>query len=226
MADSAADAFNLTAREYDRARRKLVPCFDDFYRAAIDLIPFGRDRAIRVLDLGCGTGLLAGFVAEAFRSARLTLVDLAPEMLTMARERMAPADRRVRFVVSDYAREPIAGTFDAIVSALSIHHLSHPDKRALFERVYAALEPGGVFVNAEQVMGPTAEAERRNRAQWIRQVRERGVGGTDLAAALERMKHDKPISLDTQMEWLEAAGFRDVDCVYKNGMFAVYGGFR
>ena len=121
MADSAASAFNLTAREYDRARRQLVPCFDDFYRAAVELIPFACDRAIRVLDLGCGTGLLAGFVAEAFPCSELTLVDLAPEMLTLARERMAPVGGRVRFIVSDYSREPIEGVFDAIVSALSIH---------------------------------------------------------------------------------------------------------
>jgi tRNA (cmo5U34)-methyltransferase len=226
MDDSAASAFNLTAREYDRARRQLVPCFDDFYRAAVELIPFSCDRAIRVLDLGCGTGLLAGFVAEAFPCSELTLVDLAPEMLRLARERMAPVGGRVRFIVSDYSREPIEGVFDAIVSALSIHHLSHPDKRVLFARIHAALASGGVFVNAEQVIGPTAETERRNRAQWMREVRERGVGDADLAAAIERMEHDIPAPLDAQMKWLEAAGFRDVDCVYKSGMFAVYGGFR
>ncbi|HJU29411.1 MAG TPA: hypothetical protein VJ718_09580, partial [Candidatus Binataceae bacterium] len=67
---------------------------------------------------------------------------------------------------------------------------------------------------------------RRNRAQWMRDVRERGVGDADLAAAIERMEHDIPAPLDAQMKWLEAAGFRDVDCVYKSGMFAVYGGFR
>lgn len=226
MADSAGSAFNLTAREYDRARRQLVPCFDDFYRAAVNLIPFARDRAIRVLDLGAGTGLLAGFAAEAFPSAELTLVDIAPEMLERARERLAPISGRVRFVVSDYSREPLAGTFDAVVSALSIHHLSHADKRALFERIFAAMAPGGVFVNAEQVLGPSEGAERRNRAQWLREVRERGAGDADLAAALERMKHDIPAPLHAQMEWLEAAGFRDADCVYKSGMFAVYGGFK
>jgi tRNA (cmo5U34)-methyltransferase len=226
MADSAATAFNLTAREYDRARRQLVPCFDSFYRAAVELLPFARDRVIKVLDLGSGTGLLAGFVAEAFPFAELTLVDLAPEMLALARERMAPVAGRVRFIVSDYSCQPIMGVFDAIVSALSIHHLSHSDKRALFGKAYAALAPGGVFVNAEQVMGATAEAERRNRARWICEVRERGVAEADLAAALERMKHDIPAPLDIQLEWLQAAGFRDVDCVYKSGMFAVYGGFK
>ena len=72
------DAFGLTAREYDRARRQLVPCFDDFYRTAVELLPFPRQQAITVLDLGAGTGLLAGFIANAFPAARLTLLDIAP----------------------------------------------------------------------------------------------------------------------------------------------------
>jgi len=226
MADSVKSAFDLTANAYDRARRQLVPCFDDFYRAAIDLIPFDRDAPIAVLDLGAGTGLLAAFIAGVFPAARITLVDVAPEMLARARDRFATSADRVRFIVSDYSRAPMDGRYDVVVSALSIHHLADGDKRALFARIHAALNEGGIFVNAEQVMGPTPAGERRNRAIWLRQVRERGVSDDDLAAALERMRHDRMTPLDVQLRWLSEAGFRDVDCAYKSWMFAVYCGSK
>jgi tRNA (cmo5U34)-methyltransferase len=226
MARTAGEAFDLTARDYDRARRQLVPCFDDFYRGAIEMIALPSDAAVEVLDLGAGTGLMSALVASAFPAARLTLVDAAPEMLSRASERLSSLRGRIRMVVADYAREPIEGRYDAVVSALSIHHLPDEAKRTLFERVYKAISPGGVFVNAEQVRGPTLEAERRNRDKWLREVRERGVTSTDLEAALERMKHDLPATLEDQLDWLGKAGFRDADCVYKNGMFAVFGGYK
>ncbi|MGH7932066.1 MAG: class I SAM-dependent methyltransferase [Candidatus Binataceae bacterium] len=226
MAYSVKAAFDLTANAYDRARRQLVPSFDDFYRTAIDLLPFATADAIEVLDLGAGTGLLAAFIAAAFPNARLALVDVASEMLARARERFAGYPARARFIVSDYARDPFDGSYDAIVSALSIHHLADDDKRALFGRIHSALKPGGVFVNAEQVMGPSPAVHRRDRERWLRDAREAGVTQADLAAAIERMKLDRPATLGAQLEWLTAAGFRNVDCAYKNGMFAVYSGAK
>lgn len=226
MGDSVKSAFDLTASAYDRARRQLVPCFDDFYRAVIDLLPFDRAAPLDVLDLGAGTGLLAALIAGVFPAARITLVNVAPEMLARARDRFVANADRVRFAVSDYSQAPIGGRYDAVVSALSIHHLADADKRALFARIHAALNQGGIFVNAEQVMGPTPEAERRNRAAWLRQVRERGITEDDLAAALERMKHDRMTPLEVQLGWLSEVGFRDVDCAYKSWMFAVYCGSK
>jgi len=40
----------------DLMRRKLVPCFDDFYHTALELLPFAPDAGFEVLDLGAGTG--------------------------------------------------------------------------------------------------------------------------------------------------------------------------
>jgi len=223
MGFALKDAFGLTAQEYDRARRQLVPCFDDFYRTAVELLPFPSDQAITVLDLGAGTGLLAGFIANAFPVAKLTLLDIAPEMLARARQRFINYTDRVRFVTADLDALQIDGSYDAIVSALAIHHLEDDGKRRLFKTIHAALNPGGVFVNAEQVLGPTAAAERLYRVRWLRRVRELGVSEDDLAAALERMKLDRSATVEAQLAWLREAGFTDADCAYKDGMFAVIG---
>jgi tRNA (cmo5U34)-methyltransferase len=223
---NAKDVFDATARTFDRARRQLVPCFDDFYRTAIELIPFASDAAITVLDLGAGTGLLASFVAAAFPRAAITLVDVSEEMLAQARQRFAGQGARFQFHVQDFGSAPLPGSYDVIVSALAIHHLSDSEKTALFRRIHAALHAGGVFVNAEQVLGPTPTAEQRNYQAWLRQAHERGVSEIDLAEAIERRRADRTSPLPAQLRWLEDAGFRDVDCFYKNYMFAVYAGFK
>ena len=220
---SVAALFNAAAEDYDRARRQLVPSFDDFYGTAVEAIPYKREEAIRVLDLGAGTGMLSAFVAWAFPRARITLVDASPEMLAVARRRFADEPGRFEFRVLDYAREPPPGEYEAVVSALSIHHLDGTEKWELFREVYRVLCDGGVFVNADQVLGSTPEIEALYRETWLRQVRESGVGEVDLAA-LVRMREDKPSTLEEQEAWLEETGFRQVDCPYKNYGFAVYGG--
>lgn len=226
MANTVQHAFDLAAEDYDRTRRRLVPGFDDFYRAAIDLIQFPRESSLKVLDLGAGTGLMAAFIAYSFPNARITMVDISNEMLERARARFELAGPRFRFEVSDYGVDRIQERYDVIVSALSIHHLSDEQKRALFKRIHGALNDDGVFVNAEQFRCATPERHKFHHERWITRVRELGVDDRDLAAALERMKFDRAATLEDQLEWVREAGFRDIDCAYKNLIFAVYCGLK
>ena len=221
--------FDEAAPDYDGARRVLVPGFEGFYGAAVESISFEKDEPLRVLDLGAGTGILSAMVAGRFPNSRLTLVDLSVEMLRVARRRFAGEPGRFEFRVMDHARKPLPGKprgYDLVVSALSIHHLTHGDKRELFEKVHGALSNGGWFVNADQVLGSTPEAEEEYQADWLRRVREAGASDADLSAALARMKADRNATLEAQMRWLEDAGFGSVESFYTDSRFAVYGGLK
>ena len=66
------EAFNAAAVDYDSLRRILIPCFDDFYKTAVEIIPSERTASIKVLDLGAGTGLYSGMVQSVFPNARLS----------------------------------------------------------------------------------------------------------------------------------------------------------
>lgn len=216
-------AFDGGAQTYDRARRQLIPCFDDFYGTALALIPNQPQASFRVLDLGAGTGLLSFLVARKFAKARITLMDISQEMLGKARERFAGTEERLECITGDYANG-FKGQFEVVISALSIHHLADADKIKLFKNIYDALPDGGIFINAEQILGPTPDIEQVYHETWLRQTRDLGVSDVDLNAALERMKADRMTPLDSQLNWLQQAGFGSVHCWYQNHRFAVFSG--
>ena len=224
-APAAARAFTAHAAEYTALRRRLVPDFDRFYDTAVDAVALAYDpgAAIRVLDLGAGTGLLGERLLGVFPRARLVLLDGSESMLAEARERLGSAVDAVH--VGDLAGSLPDGPFDAIVSALAIHHLDDSDKRALMRRARRSLAPGGVFVNAEQLEGPTPALQEAYTARWIADCRALGATEPEIAAARERMRLDRCADLASQLQWLREAGFAAVECLYKAWRFGVYAGF-
>lgn len=226
-------AFNIAAANYDNLRRSLIPCFDDFYSTAVEVIStcqrlqdVGSDLIIpKALDLGAGTGLYAGMVQAALPKIEFTLVDLADKMLEQAKARFSSLNKTPRILIGDYVQTDLGDSYDLVISGLSIHHLSDPDKQYLYQRIYNILSPGGMFVNADQVLGKTPNIDKLYRKHWLDAVSV-AVSEEELNAAKKRMECDRMAKLDEQLNWLEAEGFQDVDCWYKNYSFAVFGGHK
>jgi ubiquinone/menaquinone biosynthesis C-methylase UbiE len=96
----------------------------------------------RVLDIGCGTGLLLARLLERQPLAQYSGIDLSVGMLTEARRRLSP---QVRLVGGDAETIPFsAGAFDVVVSSSSFHYW--PSPRSGLAEVHRVLRPGGVLV--------------------------------------------------------------------------------
>ncbi|MCC5653978.1 class I SAM-dependent methyltransferase [Nostoc sp. XA013] len=220
------EAFNNAAADYDNLRRILIPCFDEFYKTAVEIIPSNRQASLKVLDLGAGTGLYSGMVQSVFPNAEFTLLDLAFEMLEKAQLRFSKMGKFPRLLIGNYVEVDLGDSYDLVISALSIHHLPDSNKKLLYQKIYNILNPGGMFVNADQVLGKTTDLEKLYRQHWLNSVLALGVSQEDLKTAQKRMEYDCMTPLDAQISWLEAVGFQNVDCWYKNFSFAVFGGYR
>lgn len=118
------------------------------------------------------------------------------------------------------------GPFGAVVSALAIHHLTDPEKRDLFARVLDVLEPGGIFVNAEQVLGDTAWEQKLNEEVHLGRARALGSEEDEITAANERMTHDRCSTISSQVDWLCELGYEHAGCFFHSFRFAVYAGWK
>lgn len=214
------EQFNLIAQEYDGNRRKFIPCFDDFYESTTKLIVANIDTPRRVLDLGAGTGLLSYYWYKECPSAEYVLVDIADEMLEISKKRFAGIDR-VQHKVLDYTRELPEGNFDAIISALSIHHLKDAQKEELFKRIYNKLPAGGVLANYDQFCAGTANMNKWFDLYWEQQLLASGLTERDIELWKERRKLDKECSVEAQMEMLYRCNFSEIKCLYSYHKFSV-----
>lgn len=215
------NSFSKYAQIYDRSRRQLIPRLDDFYQALLDQLPSDHQAPLNILDLGAGTGLLSACAIDTYPEAQLTLLDISEKMLSLARERFS-GKNDIRYICADYSKTPLAGSYDIVVSALSIHHLDQDSKKIVFKNIYDHLKPGGLFINADQVLGETTEIHEKDYEEWIAQIKASDISQEDLDAAFERMKEDKMSTLADQLKWMKNVGFKNIECVYNCLLFSVY----
>ena len=100
----------------------------------------------KVLEFGCGTGSTALLHAPYVK--QIDAIDVSPEMIRIAREKLEPADiENVRFDVADmdgFQVQP--GSYDAVLGLNILHLLDN--RMAAMGRVYEALKPGGHFISS------------------------------------------------------------------------------
>ena len=223
VTETIAQAFDASVDYYDDWMRKALPSYTGIFAAALEQLPFEINAPVRVLDLGAGTGLFSWHVLEEYPAAMFTLCDLAPKMLAIARQRFASFPDQFTYLIDDYRQVATDKKFDLVISSLSIHHLSDEDKRALFVRIHSLLEDGGLFINIDQVWGPTEYWQNHYWTQWLERVRRKGASDEQIEASVQRRRdYDREAPLADQLLWLEQAGFSQADCVFKHAFIGVF----
>ncbi|MCL6614297.1 MAG: class I SAM-dependent methyltransferase [Firmicutes bacterium] len=220
--------FEEEAEEFDGLIRKLIPYYSEMVEALVEALPWERDREIRVIDLGCGTGTLALRVKERFPKARITCLDLAENMIRLARMKLGRFGNEITYQVGDFYHFQFTTEYDAVVSSLALHHLvTDDDKRRFYAQIYECLSEGGVFFNADVVLGTSERLQGVYMGKWREYMaRKMPVFEIEGKWVPKYYEEDRPAVLMEQLKWLESLGFRDVDVIWKYYNFAVYGGMK
>jgi tRNA (cmo5U34)-methyltransferase len=159
------------------------------FKMIAEALPFSRDAAIRILDMGGGYGALTQFLLEQFPNATVLCQDGSEEMAELGRQRMATWKGRVDYVIADFSKpgwsSSIHESFDAIVSTIAIHNVRVPGIiEDIYKELFHLLKPGGCFLNLDLTFVPLAK----------------------------------------QLDWLRAAGYREVKSYWREGREALFGG--
>jgi tRNA (cmo5U34)-methyltransferase len=217
--------FEQEAQGFDDVIVKLIPYYRQMVDALVVAIPFETSAHINVIDLGCGTGTVAEGVLNVYPNSKVTCLDLAGNMISMARTRLARYST-VRFVTGDFSRFQFDKDCDAVVSSLALHHLAtDDDKWRFYSQIYRSLRSGGCFYNADVVLASNESLQRKYLQQW-REFMARSIPREEIESTwiAKYEAEDRPARLTDQLRWLGEIGFSDADVLWKYYNFAVYGG--
>jgi tRNA (cmo5U34)-methyltransferase len=208
------------------------------FQLMCDLLPFPNDATVMILDVGAGYGPVSQYILEHFPNATCIAQDGSEPMLQRAQHLMERYKGRFTPYQSDlfdpnWLPKPF-GPFDAAVSSSCLHNLR--DFRRISEiygEIREQLKPGGAFLNLDLLNAPTTELQQRY-ASVAAARRQRAAGaGEDIGAVVRRAERTPaevgagsfPANLEQQLAALKAAGFKSVDCFWKDLQRALFGGY-
>jgi tRNA (cmo5U34)-methyltransferase len=218
--------FNNEAHLWDERAVKVVPGYKEMLSALVAVLPFEPKDRIVVADLGTGSGLVAGLIKLSFPKAKITCIDMAPAMLDIAKRKLSKY-QDIKYELADLAEYTFKQKFDVIASSLALHHLEPNEKKvAFYKKARKALKPGGVLLNADIVLASDDKAQNVYLRKWEEFLLQ-SFSRQDVDGNYRRYKkEDRPNTLCGELDFLEKAGFRNVDVYWKYYNFAVYGGSR
>ena len=193
----SADAafWNRIARKYAARPVSDQESYEEKLRRTQAVFP---DRA-EVLEFGCGTGSTA--LLHAPHAARYRATDIAPEMIAIAREKLAAGGPdALEFAVETLADRAADGPVWDVVIGLNILHLLE-DPEGACRTAFDILKPGGVFVTSTATLGSRMVAlrpviwamQRLGKAPHLRYLKEKQLNAmlTEAGFTLEDVWRQK-----------------------------------
>jgi tRNA (cmo5U34)-methyltransferase len=168
-------------------------------------------KGLKLLDLGCGTGLELDEIFKVNPTVQVTGIDLAEKMLEKLKQKHAARQGQLNLIHADYFKYDFGkNMYDVAVSYSSLHHFTPEEKVGLYRKIYAALKPGGFYLE-DDYMAPTQEFEDYHFAENKRIRAEQGI---------ERgyYHYDTPCTVENQIAMLKTAGFTNVEKVGQYGI--------
>jgi len=181
------------------------------------------------LDVGCGGGNYTLKMLERFPQLNVTLLDLSPNMLQRARERVQPqVTGRLNVIQSDIREIELGhAQFDLITASAVLHHLrATVEWQAVFRRLFDALKPNGslwIFDIVESSVPELQALHWRRYGEYLA-----SVGGEAYREELfaRIIAEDTPRSVPFQLELLQSVGFSDVELLHKHSCYAAFGAMK
>jgi 2-polyprenyl-3-methyl-5-hydroxy-6-metoxy-1,4-benzoquinol methylase len=118
-------------------------------------------EGVRVLEIGCGTGVFTEIFAQS--GAEIVALDISEELLEMARSRLEPT-KNVKFQAMRFEEYNLDGQFDAIIGSSVLHHL---DIGRALPKIYELLKDDGIASFAEPNMLNPQVLIQKN-VKWIK----------------------------------------------------------
>jgi tRNA (cmo5U34)-methyltransferase len=216
--EQVKEHFAKQADEYENLMARLVPQYLEQNRVIYNLLP-RQVRNYRVLDLGCGNGVLSELVFEKFPQSFVVGFDLTEDMLKACEKKLASHAGNFELKQGDFRTDPIGKEYDIIIAGLTLHHLTWKERENFYHTLYGALNQGGLLLARDVIIDEDQSVVQDQYSYW-----REFMASQDEDPEFWYAKHiekDHPVTLSDHFAWLRKAGFSKVACHWRLYNFAI-----
>lgn len=175
-----------------------------------------------IIELGCGEGDLTAYLLKVIPNLQLEVLDVSPEMLLSAKEKLKEYTDRLVFVQSDandYLKSKGDQVYDFILSAWTIHNFLWDDKKKIFAQIFASLKPGGMMFLMDKIYEDNPQNAQVSYDMQIARYKKLGdlVRDDMLAHEIQDFSPDYKMSETPTREVLEKIGFKNFSIIDRVG---------
>ncbi|MDO5520354.1 MAG: class I SAM-dependent methyltransferase [bacterium] len=213
----------MSANEYDKEIINTIPYYPEFYSQTIDVIEQCGFTKIEWLDLGCGTGELAGIAFRNFSNVRFVLVDPSDKMLDQAKAKLK--NEAIEYYCCSSTMITFEDQFNVVTAIQSHHYLKEAERIKATEAVYHALKNGGIYICFENVIPEDEEVKETELARWGRYQQRHGKSKEEAKAHNARCGVNYfPLTVNQHIQLLKQIGFKKVHIFWYSYMqMGIYG---
>ena len=207
MLEKMSDFFKARLDGYDEHMLTEIEGAAEFYAFTAAQLP--TEKACRVLDLGCGTGLELERYISVNPAAQITGIDLSADMLDKLKGKFP--DNNMNLICGSYFDVPFGeNCFDAAVSVESLHHFIAEAKLTLYGKLYTSLKRGGYFILTDY-FAESEEAEREYFGNLQNLKKKQGINDNEF------YHYDTPLTVEHETYVLKDAGFSKIEILNQWG---------
>jgi len=214
--------FSKTVDDYDTVADHVVFKNDEIHNELIKWIPHNNNKKFKILDLWCGTWHGIKLAAYTFPKAQITGIDFSPIMIKKAKKNLLPFADRINIIETDVNDYKFNDKFDIIISAVTIHNMTHPQKENLFKKIFQSLTNKWIFINADFYEHESTTINNYNNHTYEQFLRQ-NLSGEELNVRLRHaFEEDMPMTLTQQFNLLKKSGFTQIKLPWVFNNEAVY----
>lgn len=199
--------FNNRVNDYEEHMLKNVDGADKYYIKTAKLIP--KISELKLLDLGCGTGLELDEIFKNNPTVKVTGVDMAKDMLDKLRQKHSDKLDQINLINDNYFNYDMGESiYDVALSVETLHHFTHKEKIDLYIKILNSLKETGFYIETDYVASNQEEEDYYfSENKRIR---------SKLGITNGFYHYDTPCTVENQIQMLYNAGFKSVEKVWQH----------
>jgi len=216
--EQVKEHFAKQADEYEKLMVRIVPQYLEQHQIIYNLLP-NKDKQYRVLDLGCGNGILSEVVFQRLPHAYIVGFDLTENMLKAYEKKLSKNAGKFELKQGDFRTDSIGNDYDIIIAGITLHHLTWGEREKFYNNLYASLNGGGIFIARDIIIDEDPDVVTDQYKYWKEFMKSQGEDPEFWY--VKHMEKDHPMTLTDHFAWLRKAGFSKMACQWRLYNFAI-----